>query len=257
MGRRTKFIWLSLRNLVFELIHPEREEPLPNDHVEAAAGDLNTIYINIRGALDNFAWSLLALFGEPGTQKLASERPTIVSLFGREFAKDGNLSEVADLMGAFTGWSKDLKARRDPAAHRIPLSIVPALIDDATVGEYTRLQKKWSEVSAAAINAVARGEDSSALFQEADAVHERLQRVGKFHPLFGHDPSEGLMKIYPVVPQDIAELVRVSRILTSFITAKISGRANLIRVVEQRAGRYSNVIPAQAGIHARHRTGPL
>src|ERR1700687_5755736 len=52
VARRTKFIWYSQRNIV-DLIR-EREEPLPLESVEEVARDLNVIYINIRGTLDNF-----------------------------------------------------------------------------------------------------------------------------------------------------------------------------------------------------------
>jgi len=40
------------------------------DDVEEVAGDLNTIYINIRGTLDNFAWSLRNTLGSENCRRL-------------------------------------------------------------------------------------------------------------------------------------------------------------------------------------------
>ena len=55
LGRRTRAIWYAFRELHL-LIPPDRTNPLPMDDVHRSSGLLNSIYINVRGALDNFAW---------------------------------------------------------------------------------------------------------------------------------------------------------------------------------------------------------
>jgi len=216
VGRRTKFLWLSLQHLV-GLVHPGRTEPLAHDDVEQAAQDLNAIYINIRGTLDNLAWCLLDLFGEQRTRDIAKTTPQIVSLFGKGFLKDQNLGAIAMVMNGFDEWNRDLRTRRDPAAHRIPLSVPPALLDVDTLESYKGTQQEWVEASTAALKAANEGADSSALFQKAEELNTKLESIGSFRPLFVHHPDDGAMSIYPTVPQDIGQLVRIARELFAAI----------------------------------------
>jgi hypothetical protein len=221
VGRRTKFIWLSLQHLL-KLVLPDRTVPLPHDDVEEAARNLNVIYIDIRGTLDNFASCLLDLFGTQKTRQLAGKNPSMVHLFNGELLKDSNFGEIGAFLSGFTDWNKELKTRRDPAAHRIPLSVPPALLDAASAGEY---KAKWSEyvaASNAAVTDIGEGADGSSFFKKAEDLHDDLQRIGTFQPLFGHDPDNAFMKIYPTVPQDIGQLVKIARGLTAIISSKFA-----------------------------------
>jgi hypothetical protein len=218
VSRRTKFIWLSLRRL-FQSLSPERTEPLIQDDVEQAAQDLNVIYINIRGTLDNFAWCLRALFGHEETRRLP---PAQVHLFNKKFLKDTNFNEVALLVDAFQEWNSELKERRDPAAHRIPLSVPPAILDALAQQQYAEISAEHAQLLNATAAAVrANPEGALAYFEKLDLLHDRLQRLGTFVPLFVHHPDERPMKIYPTVPQDIGELVKVTRGLMSIIIGKL------------------------------------
>jgi hypothetical protein len=219
VARRAKFIWLSLRNII-RLMHPEREEPLLRDQVEEAARDLNVIYINIRGALDNFAWVLVDLFGDEKTRRL---RPIQISLFGEKFLKDRNLVKVAEFVRRFSDWNSELKGRRDPAAHQIPLSVPPALIDEETRPEFERVHAAYVE----AFNGLGKDDGSNkdllSKFERVDALFGRLERIGKFVPLFVHHPDEGAIKVYPTVPADVGQLVRIGRGLIEIIKARKAG----------------------------------
>ena len=218
VGRRTKFIWLSLQQLL-RLIPPNRNEPLPNVDVDEVARDLNVIYINIRGTLDNFAWCLVDLFGDEETRKL---RPMSIHLFGKDFLNDVNLCEVAGFVKDFAEWNKELKDRRDPAAHRIPLSVPPAVLNEAAQEEYARLSAEYHEASNEAVTAVREGAESSAMFKKSELLYDTLERVGTFSPWFMHHPDEGVIEIYPSVPQDIGRLVKIARGLMDMISAKLT-----------------------------------
>jgi hypothetical protein len=218
IGRRTKQIWLGLRTLL-ELVHPEHTDPLQHESVEEVSRDLNVIYINIRGVLDNLAWCLAAEFGSGDAEKLA---PMSVYLFGRDFLKDNDLMEFADFLRTFTDWSRELKERRDPSAHRIPLSVPPAILDKAAQEEYARLQVKYDEVLKAAYAMHGDHEQRLKLFQEAGEISDAQSRIGTFKPLFGHDPTEGYMPIYPTVPDDIGKMILIGRGLLARMTAKFS-----------------------------------
>jgi hypothetical protein len=219
VARRARTMWLCLRSLI-ELIHPEREDPLPLDDLDKVDRDLNVIYINIRGTLDNFAWCLQSLLGSEKTKRLA---PVNVQLFGDQFSNDPSFSDVKAFLERFSAWNKEMKARRDPAAHRIPLSVPPAILDTAAQLEYARISVEHDQVLAQAVAALAGSSEKLELLERAGLIYDRLQHVGSFIPLFGHHPDDGYMKIFPTVPQDIGQLVIIARGLISRILKRLDG----------------------------------
>ena len=217
VASRAYFIWVALRKLL-DLIPPDREEPLPLDFVHEAAMDLNVIYINIRGTLDNFAWCLLYLFGTKDTQRLP---PAAVDLFGKNFLKDPNFAEVATYLKKFEAWNKELRGRRDPAAHRIPLSVPRAVLDNTAQEEYARVSTEHDEAYNAAFDPLGGAANRTEHLERTDLLNRELERIGRFEPVFVHHPDEGCMKIYPTVPQDIGQLVRITRGLSDIILGKL------------------------------------
>jgi hypothetical protein len=169
--------------------------------------------------LDNLAWLLLDLFANDRTRNLA---PMKVGLFSNEFLKDQNLADVAKFMEPFQEWNRELSSRRDPAAHRIPLSVPPAIIDAETKDKYQRVSKEYSNAINDAFESASNWEVAEPKFEKAHALHERLETIGKFVPLFVHHPDTGAMKIYPTVPQDIGQLVRVTRGIFEITKARLS-----------------------------------
>ena len=111
---------------ILRCIATDRIEPLASDEAATVERDLNIIYINIRGVLDNYAWCLLHQTTTDKTRKLA---PTKVGLFSKEFTADANLVDLRPKLCGFSAWHTELKGRRDPAAHRIPLSVPPCLLN--------------------------------------------------------------------------------------------------------------------------------
>lgn len=207
VARRSKFIWLSFRG-VLGLVATDRIDPLLGEQVEEVARDLNVIYINVRGTLDNLARLVRDLFADKEIRELP---PAKIGLFSNDFLKDKNLGKVAKLMEPFQAWNRDLSGRRDPAAHRIPLSVPPAFIDDETKDEYHQVSEEYTNAVNDAFKHTGNWEEAAPKFEIADVLNERLQRIGKFLPVFVHHPNEGMMRIYPTVPEDIGQLVRIAR----------------------------------------------
>jgi hypothetical protein len=56
--RRIVIVSSAFRRLI-GTIPPERRDPLNQDEINQATLDVNAIYLNIQGTLDNFAWGLL------------------------------------------------------------------------------------------------------------------------------------------------------------------------------------------------------
>jgi hypothetical protein len=216
-SRRTKYIWHALRSLL-TTISPDRHDPLPLDDVSSAGRDLNDIYIHMRGTLDNFAWALLHLFAKAQIKAL---RPSQVDLFGQQFGGIQSLGGFIEAIETFRSWSRDdLGARRNPGAHRIPLAVPPAVLGPDDQVRYEEISTRRNRVRAELLNSP-RGKADDQSIDDAllhvDALDAELTKVGRFVPIFYHDPGGPFMPIYPTVPQDVGMLTRIFRRLRSAI----------------------------------------
>lgn len=203
-AQRLKLIWVSFRSL-FELASPDRTEPLTTDEAAIVSRDLNVIYINIRATIDNFAW---CLGHEKGTAPLKAYQ---VDLFSEKFmtaiASVGAYEELVQLKK----WWIELKSKRDPAAHRIPLSVPSQVFTPEE-------QKSYQRGLEQAVNALKTldFETSIQRFQESE-------RLGTFIPFFCHKPDAERVLIYPTVPEDIGVLVKISRVIFDAIRKGADG----------------------------------
>ncbi|CDX15167.1 conserved hypothetical protein [Mesorhizobium plurifarium] len=220
-GRRSRMIWGAVRQL-HGLIPPNRTEPLLHDDAFEAARALNDIYIHARGILDNYAWALIFLFGEGVTAKLHQND---ASLFGRKFLSLEILSDFHKITTKYAAWNRELKERRDPVAHRIPLSVPPAMFDEDDQSRYREITDLYNAAQRQFFesiqNRLPQSEIESAS-AEVEAINDLLQRIGKFVPLIIHDPNDGGVRIYPTVPQDIGMLVKLVRALNRRINERLA-----------------------------------
>lgn len=200
-GRRLGMMWVSFRDIL-SLIAIDRREPLPLDDVITISRDLNVIYINIPGVLDNYAWCLLHQVATDETKKLP---PAKVGLFSSVFMDDTNLASLSLLLDEFGEWHKELKTRRDPSAHRIPLSVSPAFLNAEEVDRYRELDGQIAEAF------------KSRNFEQVDQLRAQQGRIGTFKSYFLHQFDEGLIPIYPTVPQDIANLIKIMKRVHTFL----------------------------------------
>lgn len=211
IGRRLKFIWLSVRSLL-AISPPDRTQPMNSDDVEIVARDLNVIYINIRGALDNLAAALPSIFGFTGTVS-----PMNVDLFKPAYLRRIGAQEIDPLLDNFRHWATDLAARRNPAAHRIPLSVPPQILNPATRVEYETALNIASKAQAAAFAACRPGHYPEREFAVARAAHKATERIGVYSPVFVHHPDEGVQAIYPLVTTDVGNLLAISKLVIAHL----------------------------------------
>jgi hypothetical protein len=216
VARRYKSLWSCLRTIIFK-VPPERNEPMTTDEVEEIARLLNAAYIDIRGVQDNYAWALLHLAGRELIKKIDPYR---VSLFGKELLDAKQFAFLVDLQKEFKDWNKTLKQRRDPVAHRIPLTMPPSFLNEQDVIRRRELETKWGEASTRVLSLLstnAPGNDVEKAEAEQEELHIALQRVGSFAPYFGHDPDSGFEPLYSTIPEDIGMLVKLSRRINAHI----------------------------------------
>ncbi len=215
VSRRTGDIWSALRELVL-VTPPNRTTPLSLEETALTSRGLNGIYINIRGTLDNLAWAAIEAAGGLAAVGL---NHTSVDLFGRRFGAVEAFAELVARLTPFKPWSEELKARRNPAAHRIPLAMISAEMDDAQAAEFHRLT---GEMLAPLPPGPVTPEQMDIRMARHEAIKGEIARLGVFRPMFAHMPSEGAMPLYPTVPEDIGQMVRVAGILLSYLDEAVT-----------------------------------
>lgn len=201
--RRWRMISTSFRDFR-SIVWPDRTIPLSRQQSDLCCRALNAIYIDLHGLLDNYAWTLVYLVG---SEKSRASKPMAISLFSDAFRADPALSTVASQLASFEPWALEFRNRRHPAAHRIPLHVPSSAMTEADVIEHRRIDDLASD-------ALARADfDLAAKYQEA------TWKIGAFEPLFLHDPTEAAMPIFPTLPEDIGQAVRIGRIAQEFMRA--------------------------------------
>jgi hypothetical protein len=206
VGRRLLMMWYAYRTLV-QTVSLDRTEPLTSDESHELVESLNVIYLNIRGLLDNLAWALLYEYAPELAIKLEAE-PHRVGLFQNCIVHDGRFGSLAREIQVHKEWNADMKDRRDPSAHRIPLYIPPQVLTPEEAAKYQKLVEKFSEEMAKL---------------DLDAGNEALdemERVGRFVPYFLHDPDDGLIPIYPTVPDDVGHVLQLLDAVDAFLVVR-------------------------------------
>lgn len=199
--RRLRMIDSSFKSFQ-SIVPPNRTIPLSQEQSDRVCRDLNAIYINLLGLLDNYAWVAVHQLGSAETK---ATNPMSIGLFKQAFGADPVLKQAADALQPFGDWEKDVKTRRNPAAHRMPLYVPPAALTPEDVVEFERFEALISE----ALHAQE--------FDKLDALREGRRRVGTLIPKFLHDPGEPVIDIYPTVPEDIGQAVKIGRTMQTFL----------------------------------------
>jgi hypothetical protein len=199
VGRRLRMILVAYCG-VFDTVAPDRKEPLPLNEMAAVSRDLNIIYINIRGALDNYAW---CIYHEREMIKTFKYVQTQVSLFYGLFRNAVQLANLKSVLDGHINWNEDLKSRRDPSAHRMPLYVPSAILNEA---EATRHEAIWKERQ----EAIQKGD-----YERDTKLANEQHRLGTFRSQFLHDPDDKALPIYGTVPTDVGKLITIGVAINS------------------------------------------
>jgi hypothetical protein len=201
VGRRWGLLWSAYEN-INAIVPVGREEAFSADEVKQVSRDLNTVYINIVGVVDNLAW---ALRHERGSETVKALHDNRIGLFMTAFKNDACFEALRPALDAYVPWFQDLRERRDPAAHRIPLSTPPAVLNKEATAKYQELENKIEELR------------KQKKFEEILAVMDEQGKLGVVYPRFYHDPDGKHYPFYPTIPDDLGKLVKVVRAVTGFL----------------------------------------
>lgn len=203
VGRRFGILWSAFRSIL-EAVPVDRTEPLTGDEVKDVSIDLNIIYINIVGVIDNYAWVLRHEMGSASVRALPASR---VGLFVKHFAKDPCFASLVPQLDPFHDWFAELRTRRDPAAHQIPLYVPPTALDPENLQRYKQIDAEIGSLT------------SRVHFSRIDELRKEQEKLGVFVGKFMHHPDEPLVPFYPTIPQDLAQLTRISSVIRQSVEA--------------------------------------
>jgi hypothetical protein len=167
--------------------------PMRNDELTHLNMCLNSYYVNLRGALDNLAWAALYRFGlRPEIDEADRSTQRFCTFGGKAFRKSLAVAKpfTETLVEGIQSWLKDLATFRDPAAHRLPLAMAPALLSHEEGEKYKGLVE-GAMAAASTLN-----------FDTYDKLMGDANALGKFTP-FLNSPRAPDGGIY-IVPNLIA-----------------------------------------------------
>jgi hypothetical protein len=201
VARRLEMMWHAYRSIILGA-HPDRKEPLTSEESIVLTRDLNVIYMNLRGALDNLCWALLHEFAPAETRS----RPSKIGLFLPCLVNNLRFATLAKEIAPHQKWDLELKDRRDPVAHRIALTLPPQVLNTEEAGRYKDFVER--------LNTAMANMD----FDGAEDIRRAITHIGTFVPVFMHDPKKRPIPIYPTVPEDVGHVVDLVKSVDAFMS---------------------------------------
>ncbi len=123
------------------------DQPLNPYEVEELNVHLNSYYLNLRGCLDNLAWALNYQFSIVEADEKDRRTRSRCDLFRKDFldALERLKPDLRKTLRDYEDWAVELKELRDPAAHRLPLSVVGGCLPVESTFEFETL---WAKAAA-------------------------------------------------------------------------------------------------------------
>lgn len=183
--------------LIAQLFH---REPSSEEEMNRFNIYLNSYYMNIFGSLENLAWLIYFERIYPGI-KLNKK---YIYLFGEKFLqvceKHGFL--LKELNDTYLSWVRELKKKRDPIAHQVPLYIPYRVLRNENQ------RNEYNEIILLA-NRKAKEHD----FDEYMNLMYKSRKVGEFVPMIWLvDSEEELLRFIDfrsIINSDIQKLIEI------------------------------------------------
>jgi hypothetical protein len=120
---------------------------------------------------------------------------TQVGLFHGLFREAAQVANLKSMLDGHKDWNNDLKSLRDPSAHRMPLYVPPAILNEAEAARHEAIwQERWE--------AIEKGD-----YERDTALANEQHGLGTFRAQFMHDPDAGGLPMYDTVPTDVGKLI--------------------------------------------------
>lgn len=193
-GRRIIILHENLRQILF-LAHPERDATLNSSEQSQLSSHINSIYIHLLGCLDNIAMILYHEFDYS-----LNLRDRDISLFKIYKKMDPRKQKFYESISFLQEWFvRDLKPRRNPVAHRFPLYAIPSVLLPADLPHFEQIQLEYNKAF------------SEMKLEKAQRLLEDIEKLGKFIPAFTDGIEVDFTPIYPTIPNDVANFLKIFR----------------------------------------------
>lgn len=204
VARRGGMLFYSFQQLFFT-IPPDRKNRLSQEEEIHFNGQINLIYLNIKGMLDNLA---CIYFSEQEDIDLRELPDAKKHLFNKEIINKSNNKEFWGEILAYKEWAtNELKMLRDPVAHKMPLYIIPAILNKEEQDLFNTYLSKYYEH-------LRRGN-----LDAASTALEATRTIGTFIPWFAHAPNE-TFSMYPTITRDLGNMLKIFDIIWMELTSK-------------------------------------
>jgi hypothetical protein len=230
--------WLTIN------IPVNRKHPLSTAEVDSACMHLNSIYLHIRGCLDNFAWALLWQIAPTEAENFnRKENCHKVGLFKKSILGKLSGTSLKGLLEGCIEWEQDFKMKRDPVAHRLPLFIPPQILrGESEANRYKELNKQIMQhtdefgqkalqesrenIKSKNFDEIVENnkkmDDLSRKFEKKrSALYTELQSIGVFVPYFGYSTREDLIPLYPTIIEDCNQLIKITDGIRAFFENRL------------------------------------
>lgn len=205
VGQRMQMLVVGCRRM-FGVASLKRKTPLSGEETTDLACDLNLIYINIHGTMDNLCWAILH---EIAPEEAIKTRFNNVGLF-KCLGNIPHVNLLNERIAIHNDWEREFRSRRHPAAHRIPLSVPSQVLTQEEAGQWSfEHGKLWASLA-------------EGYPDQVGAIIDRLTKIGTFIACFRHDLDEGVCPIYPTVPNDLGRMLTIFNEVESFLVSTVN-----------------------------------
>lgn len=220
----------------------DRTKPLSAEECEQAGLHLNSLYLHIRGTLDNFSWALFWQIA-PDEAKIVEDKAQYMSvgLFTSTLTRilQSEANSLVRVIERSRDWDKVFKSKRDPVAHRLPLRVIPQHLNQHQAQQYHELnakvphtvddflekcknerEKRADDNSIEAIVAKCEAIEKFGSEQRAQQqqLYAQMGELGTFIPYFLN--SGELMPLHPTIVEDCQQLSAIAKEVIAFFKSQ-------------------------------------
>jgi hypothetical protein len=204
-NRRVLMLDCSI-NHIHDIAEEAGEEPLSTYAIPELAIHVNSIWLNICGALDNLAWAIAYTFDLlPGLGEGQGEGRDSIGLANGKYLTRLTVRDpaFAAQLQTFVPWQTELRSLRDPAAHRIPIYPIPGILDGDNAEQAQRLFAEANDL-------MLRGELGDGL-----ELINRGNALARFEPwiILSHDGRLEVRHLHQQIKRDEEQFVAAAEVV--------------------------------------------
>ena len=197
---------------IFRIYPVERTKKLLPDELTDLTINLHAFFVNTSGIFDNLGWVFVCEHNLSGKRKDGKLERKDIGLFNKktQLHLTKNLREYLQSTDLQTWYANYSKNYRDALAHRIPLYVPPAILNENEGEKYKKLQDKLQTLGLYS---------PEGLKHYGDILDQQTQ-LGEISPFFAHLPTAGGTPVF-FHAQVIVDYKTIEELVIKFCEAYI------------------------------------